>query len=51
MECFQRAYLTREDGEGFALSWGDDASALEFIHQLAGGSTDIARATITRLNR
>jgi len=43
MECFQRGYLLPTDGEGFALSWGDEASALEFIHRLALGYTEIAR--------
>ena len=36
--------MTEEDGEGLVLSWGDEASALEFIHRLAHGKTDIARA-------
>jgi aldehyde:ferredoxin oxidoreductase len=44
MECFQRGYLVKEDGEGLALAWGDEASALEFIHQTANGTTDMARA-------
>jgi aldehyde:ferredoxin oxidoreductase len=44
MEAFQREYLTKEDGEGLVLSWGDEASALDFIHQLALGSTDMTRA-------
>jgi aldehyde:ferredoxin oxidoreductase len=44
MECFQRGYLGKEDGEGLVLSWGDEASALEFIHQLAHGKTEMARA-------
>jgi aldehyde:ferredoxin oxidoreductase len=44
MECFQRGYLTQEDGEGLVLSWGDIASALEFIHRLAHGTTEMARA-------
>jgi aldehyde:ferredoxin oxidoreductase len=44
MECFQRKYLTKDDGEGLVLSWGDEASALEFIHQLAQGKTEMARA-------
>lgn len=44
MECFQRGYLVKDDGEGLSLSWGDERSALEFIHQLAYGSTDMARA-------
>jgi aldehyde:ferredoxin oxidoreductase len=44
MECFQRGYLTRDDGEGLVLSWGDEKSALEFIHRLALGRTDMARA-------
>jgi aldehyde:ferredoxin oxidoreductase len=44
MESCQRGYLTKEDGAGLILSWGDEASALAFIHQLAHGSTDMARA-------
>ena len=44
MECFQRGCLTKEDGEGLVLSWGDEASALDFIHQVARGTTDMARA-------
>jgi aldehyde:ferredoxin oxidoreductase len=44
MECFQRGYLGKEDGEGLVLSWGDESSALEFIHQLAHGKTGMARA-------
>ena len=45
MECFQRGYLVAEDGEGLALEWGDEAAALEFIHRLACGRTEMARAT------
>lgn len=45
MECFQRGYLSKEDGEGFALTWGDETAALEFIHRLAHGKTDMARAS------
>jgi aldehyde:ferredoxin oxidoreductase len=44
MESYQRGFLTKEDSEGLILSWGDETSALEFIHQLAYGSTDMARA-------
>jgi aldehyde:ferredoxin oxidoreductase len=44
MECFQRGYLVKGDGEGLALTWGDEPSALEFIHQLAYGKTEMARA-------
>jgi aldehyde:ferredoxin oxidoreductase len=44
MECFQRGYLMQEDGEGLVLSWGDESSALEFIHRLAHGAADMARA-------
>jgi aldehyde:ferredoxin oxidoreductase len=44
MESFQRGYLTKVDSQGFVLSWGDESSALEFIHQLAYGSTDMVRA-------
>lgn len=44
MECFERGYLTKEDGEGLALVWGDESSALEFIHRLAHGRTEMAAA-------
>jgi aldehyde:ferredoxin oxidoreductase len=44
MECFQRGYLAHEDGDGLVLSWGDESSALEFIHHLAYGKTKMARA-------
>jgi aldehyde:ferredoxin oxidoreductase len=44
MECFQREYLDKEDGEGLVLSWGDETAALEFIHRLAHGLTEMARA-------
>ncbi len=44
MECFQREFLTILDGEGLALSWGDKKSALEFIHRLAHGISEMARA-------
>jgi aldehyde:ferredoxin oxidoreductase len=44
MECFQRGFLMKEDGEGIVLSWGDEDSALKFIHQLAHGATEMARA-------
>jgi len=43
-ECFQRGYLTAEDGDGLALGWGDEASALEFLHRLAEGRSGMARA-------
>jgi aldehyde:ferredoxin oxidoreductase len=43
MECFQRAYLTEADGEGLALTWGDESAALEFIHRLALGKTEMAQ--------
>jgi len=43
MECFQRGYLLKSDGEGLLLSWGDSSSALEFIHCLAQGSTEMAK--------
>ena len=44
MECFQRGYLTREDAEGLELTWGNEADALAFIHRLAHGETELARA-------
>jgi aldehyde:ferredoxin oxidoreductase len=42
MECSQRGYLTADDGDGLTLAWGDEASALEFIHRLALGRTEMA---------
>ncbi len=44
MECFQRGYLGKEDGEGLELAWGEESSALEFIHRLAHGESEMARA-------
>jgi len=44
MECFQRGYLTEEDGEGLVLAWGDETASLEFIHRVALGRTAMARA-------
>lgn len=35
MECYQRGYLAREDTDGFELTWGDEKSALQFIHDIA----------------
>lgn len=43
MECFQRGYLDKGDSEGLELAWGDGQSALTFIHQVAQGSTEMAR--------
>ena len=43
MECYQRGYLTPEDADGFALVWGDEQAALQFIHDLAHGRTELAR--------
>jgi len=43
MECYQRGYLTKEDTDGFALTWGDEQSALEFIHDLAHSKTELTR--------
>jgi len=43
MECFQRGYLTKDDGEGLELTWGNETSALEFLHRLAHGTSEMAR--------
>ena len=43
MECYQRDYLVKEDTEGFALQWGDEAAALEFIHRLARRETGLTQ--------
>lgn len=42
MECFQRGYLTKEDTDGLELTWGNEAEALTFIHQLACSNTTLA---------
>ncbi len=44
MECFQRGFLTKEDTEGLELTWSNEADALAFIHRLARGETEAARA-------
>jgi aldehyde:ferredoxin oxidoreductase len=44
MECFQRGHLSKEDGGGIILSWGDEKSALEFIHRLAYGISEMAQS-------
>jgi aldehyde:ferredoxin oxidoreductase len=43
MECYQRGYLVKEDTDGFALTWGDEQAALQFIHDLACSETELAR--------
>ncbi|MBP1710743.1 MAG: aldehyde:ferredoxin oxidoreductase, bis-(molybdopterin)-oxotungsten-containing [Deltaproteobacteria bacterium] len=43
MECYQRGYLVKEDTDGFALTWGDEQAALQFIHDLACRKTELAR--------
>jgi aldehyde:ferredoxin oxidoreductase len=43
MECFQRGYLDRDDCEGLELAWGNEEAALEFIHRVAQGNTQLAR--------
>jgi aldehyde:ferredoxin oxidoreductase len=43
MECFQRKYLTKEDTEGLALTWGDQEAVLAFVRQIALGETEFAR--------
>ncbi|MBI5584958.1 MAG: hypothetical protein HY892_14190 [Deltaproteobacteria bacterium] len=42
MESFQRGYLTKEDTGGFELNWDDEKTALDFIHQVARGETELA---------
>ena len=44
MECYQRGYLTGQDTDGFALTWGDETTALQFIHDLARRKTELADA-------
>jgi aldehyde:ferredoxin oxidoreductase len=43
MECFQRGYLTQEDTDGHALTWGNEEAALDFIRLIARGETEFAR--------
>lgn len=44
MECFQRGFLTADDTDGLELTWGDEANALTFIHRLAVGESELAKA-------
>jgi len=43
MECFQRGYLSKEDTDGLALTWGDDKAMLRFLHQISRQETECAR--------
>ncbi len=43
MECFQKGYLTREDTDGLALTWGNEEAVLGFIRYIALGETKFAR--------
>jgi len=43
MECYQREYLVQEDTDGFSLAWGNESSALSFIHQIARKETQLAK--------
>ena len=42
MECFQRGYLTKADTGGLELHWGDEKTALDFIHQVARPESELA---------
>jgi aldehyde:ferredoxin oxidoreductase len=44
MECFQRAYLTKEEMDGLELTWGNEEAVLAFIDRIARGTTTLARA-------
>ena len=44
MECFQRGYLTKEDTDGLALTWGNEEAVLGFIRHISYGETEFARA-------
>jgi len=35
MECYQRGILTREDTDGLALEWGDEAVILELMRKIS----------------
>jgi aldehyde:ferredoxin oxidoreductase len=43
MECLQRGYLTKEDCGGLDLQWGNEAAALDLIHQIAKPETELAK--------
>lgn len=43
MECLQRGYLSKEDVDGLALTWGDDKAMLRFLHQISNRETECAR--------
>ena len=43
-ESFERNLLTAEDTGGLKLTWGDAATALELLHQIAAGKPGLPRA-------
>ncbi len=43
MECFQRGFLTTADTNGLEMTWGNEAAALAFMHQLARGENELVR--------
>lgn len=47
MECFQRRYLTKEDTDGLELTWGNQEAAMELLHRIARGKSQIARVAGT----
>jgi aldehyde:ferredoxin oxidoreductase len=42
MECFERGYLTNEDTAGIDLRWGNEEAALELLHRIALGQSQLA---------
>lgn len=43
MECFQRGFMTQEDTDGLALTWGNEEAVFGFIRHIARGETEFAR--------
>lgn len=44
MECFQRGYLNREEADGLELEFGNEDAAMTFLHRIANGEGDLAKA-------
>jgi aldehyde:ferredoxin oxidoreductase len=43
MECYQRGYLTKEDTDGFELTWGDEKAIFTFISQIVRQETAFSK--------
>jgi aldehyde:ferredoxin oxidoreductase len=50
MECFQRGYLSADEADGLELAFGNEAAAMTFLHRIAAGEGELARAAGRGMN-